>query len=387
MTKGNGMNARAVLAYGTGLLVASAAAAVMAPMMMQDRPAIPPRPSVVEEQLLAFPMTLNEAIDMAQDHVDGFAKSAEIHLDRDPQVAEILVYGEGKAQMVTIDAGLGEVLEIAEVSRFPGDSVTGDWVETASGLKYFDIRVGEGAMPASDDVSVKLHFSAWFIDGTEFQNSYVSGDPPTIPLAQLLPGWTEGMLSMRVGGKRKLILSPELAFGEAGHPPTIPPGSIFVFDVELFDVVDYQTLPETLPGDPVTTEPVTSESGLAYYELVEGDGMTPPDSTATVRVHYTGWLTDGTVFDSSVERGSPIDFPLNGVIPGWTEGVGSMKVGGKRKLIVPADLGYGQQGMGRSIPPGSTLIFDVELIEIVPPAPPVAPPPTSGGNTGEDENQ
>ncbi|MEE3001687.1 MAG: FKBP-type peptidyl-prolyl cis-trans isomerase [Planctomycetota bacterium] len=109
---------------------------------------------------------------------------------------------------------------------------------------------------------------------------------------------------------------------------------------------------------------VESPSGLIYYDLVEGDGATPASSASTVTVHYTGWLLDGTKFDSSVDRGQPIDFPLNGVIPGWTEGVGSMKVGGKRKLIIPADLGYGARGAGGVIPPNAILVFDVELLDV-----------------------
>jgi FKBP-type peptidyl-prolyl cis-trans isomerase len=106
-----------------------------------------------------------------------------------------------------------------------------------------------------------------------------------------------------------------------------------------------------------------TESGLAYIVLEPGDGPSPKE-TDTVEVHYTGWLTDGTKFDSSVDRGTPAKFPLKGVIPGWTEGVGMMKVGAKWKLIIPSELGYGEAGRPGTIPGGATLIFDIELLGI-----------------------
>ncbi|MDX8409124.1 MAG: FKBP-type peptidyl-prolyl cis-trans isomerase [Mariprofundales bacterium] len=107
----------------------------------------------------------------------------------------------------------------------------------------------------------------------------------------------------------------------------------------------------------------TTDSGLQYLILTEGDGATPKASD-TVKVNYKGTLIDGTVFDSSYDRGEPISFPLNGVIKGWTEGLQLTKVGGKIRLFLPSDLAYGKRGAGGKIGPDSTLIFDVELLGI-----------------------
>jgi FKBP-type peptidyl-prolyl cis-trans isomerase FkpA/FKBP-type peptidyl-prolyl cis-trans isomerase FklB len=104
-------------------------------------------------------------------------------------------------------------------------------------------------------------------------------------------------------------------------------------------------------------------SGIVIQQLKEGTGDTPK-ATDRVKVHYHGTLTDGTVFDSSVQRGEPATFPLNGVIPCWTEGLQQMKVGGKAKLVCPPDLAYGDRGSPPKIKPGSTLVFEVELLEI-----------------------
>ncbi|MFM2482909.1 FKBP-type peptidyl-prolyl cis-trans isomerase [Celerinatantimonas sp. YJH-8] len=107
-----------------------------------------------------------------------------------------------------------------------------------------------------------------------------------------------------------------------------------------------------------------TETGLQYEVIAAGDGATP-GATDKVRVHYHGTLVDGTVFDSSVQRGQPIEFPVNGVIKGWTEALQNMKVGDKWKLYIPQELAYGAQGAGAAIAPYSALIFEVELLGVM----------------------
>lgn len=108
----------------------------------------------------------------------------------------------------------------------------------------------------------------------------------------------------------------------------------------------------------------STESGLQFRVLTQGEGAIPA-RTDHVRVHYTGMLIDGTVFDSSVQRGQPAEFPVNGVIAGWIEALTLMPVGSKWELVIPQELAYGERGAGASIPPFSTLIFEVELLEIL----------------------
>lgn len=138
-------------------------------------------------------------------------------------------------------------------------------------------------------------------------------------------------------------------------------------------------LAQTLPAPTTVTEnntliasntmsdanAVTTPSGLKYVELKEGTGATPKTGQKVV-VHYTGTLEDGTKFDSSRDRGQPFDFKIGvgQVIKGWDEGVGTMKVGGQRQLIIPPELGYGSRGAGGVIPPNATLLFDVELLDV-----------------------
>lgn len=236
-----------------------------------------------------------------------------------------------------------------------------DLQTTESGLQYYDIAEGDGAAPELGS-TVSTNFAIWVQeeDGPRYiVSSEGQGPIPFVVGAgdTVFPGWDEAVTTMQVGGKRYLVIPPELGLGAQGGGD-IPPDATLVMEIELVEVREPVKMTEVDEADYTETE-----SGLQYYDIVEGDGPAPEEGQVVI-VHYTGWLEDGTQFDSSVDRGQPFTFPLGtgSVIAGWDEGVASMNIGGKRQLKIPSDLAYGDSGSG-TIPPGATLIFDVELLD------------------------
>jgi len=227
---------------------------------------------------------------------------------------------------------------------------------TASGLAYRVLKPGTGkAHPAASDL-VKVHYSGWTTDGKMFDSSVARGEPASFPLNQVIAGWTEGVQLMVEGEKTRFWIPEELAYkGQAGAPR-----GMLVFDVELLDIAEAPKTPPDVAAPAKGCKRATS--GLAYIVLKPGKGTRHPGRTSQVTVHYSGWTTDGRMFDSSITRGKPATFALDRVIPGWTEGVQLMVEGEKTRFWIPEELAYkGMQGK-----PQGMLVFDVELISIAP---------------------
>ena len=272
------------------------------------------------------------------------------------------------------------------------DQLSGD----AAGIKIFDRTVGSGTEPTIEDM-VTINYTGWLEDGCVFDSSYTRGGEARLLLVALIPGWRDAMITMKPGGIRRAEIPPELAYQDLGSPPVIPPNATLTFEFELVSILTPAAASATAtviaslatatpvpiatpeggaqltncndagaPGTPPVFGAVTSDqmseepSGIKIFDTTVGNGESP-SATDFVCVHYTGWLSDGTEFDSSYGRGEATGFPVNGVIPGFRDAILGMSEGGQRRVEIPADQGYGAQGAGGLIPPNATLVFDIVL--------------------------
>ncbi len=222
-----------------------------------------------------------------------------------------------------------------------------------------DIATGTGTQAGVGDVLEVNYVGALLSDGTEFDASWNRSQTFFVPIGMgaVIPGWDQGIVGMREGGRRVLITPPDLAYGSSGAGSSIPPDATLVFVVDLVAVLDLQ--PPAIP------EPTEVGDLLEVEDLFAGTGD-PVESGDTVTVHYLGTLTDGTVFDASWRRGMPFTTTIGVgmVIPGWDQGIVGMREGGRRLLKIPSDLAYGERGSGAAIPPDTPLLFVVDLIRI-----------------------
>jgi FKBP-type peptidyl-prolyl cis-trans isomerase len=259
------------------------------------------------------------------------------------------------AGMLVFDVELLEVKKMPDPPPTPSDvaEVPKDAKKEKSGLATKVLTKGKGGKrPTVSDV-VKVHYTGWTTDGKMFDSSVTRGEPAVMQLERVIKGWSEGVALMVPGEKRRLWIPKELAYNDQ---PGRPAGML-VFDIELLDILTPET-PKDVAAAPKDAE--KTATGIASKVLKKGTGTEHPVAESNVKVHYTGWTTDGKMFDSSTTRGEPAEFPLNGVIPGWTEGVQLMVVGEKRRFWIPEELAYKGQAGG----PKGMLVFDVELLEI-----------------------
>lgn len=247
--------------------------------------------------------------------------------------------------------------------------------ELESGIRYQDIEIGKGEEVKKGDL-VEVNFDVWVVndsvdlfsdwekDSSKMMYNIGSSRESDQTLKFILgegnfvKGVDEGIEGMKVGGERTIIIPSYLAYGKAGYGP-IPPDTDLKVDVEVLEISEPAQMWEVDTGKIETTK-----SGLKYIIIDEGSGE-KAESGDVVSVHYSGWLEDSTKFDSSVDRGMPLVFTLGKgmVIPGWDEGITLLKEGAKARLIIPPSLAYGDRQIP-NIPPNSTLIFDVELVEV-----------------------
>jgi peptidylprolyl isomerase len=231
-----------------------------------------------------------------------------------------------------------------------------DAAKAPSGLISRVLTPGTGTLKPAPTDFVTVHYTGWSAsDGRMFDSSITRGAPSTFPLNKALPGWRECVQIMAVGEKRRCWVPENLAYkGQAGRPT----GTV-VFDIELIETrPDPAVAPADVKGPPADAK--KTSTGLAFKVLRVGTGSRNPAAWSKVTVDYTGWTTDGKMFDSSVVRGKPTMLELSGVIPGWTEGVALMVEGERRRFWIPENLAY----KGEAGQPKGMLVFDIELIKI-----------------------
>ena len=231
---------------------------------------------------------------------------------------------------------------------------------TGTGLATKVLTPGTGKEHPGQTDRVSVHYTGWTKDGKMFDSSVARGTPTTFGVGEVIPGWTEALKLMVAGEKRRLWIPGKLAYGDHPQMGGAPTGDL-TFDVELLDIVRPPKAPEDVKAAPASAK--KTASGLAYRVLKPGTGKVHPTAANRVTVNYSGWSTDGKMFDSSVARGEPATFPLSGVIKGWTEGVQLMVVGEKTRFWIPAALGYGETPQRPGAPAGM-LVFDIELLNI-----------------------
>jgi peptidylprolyl isomerase len=227
-------------------------------------------------------------------------------------------------------------------------------------MKYIQVKKGKGAAAKSGD-RVYMHYSGYLSNGTKFDASYDRSGPLALVLGrhQVIPGWEMGIEGMKVGEQRRLLIPYTLAYGEQGHPPTIPQKANLVFDVELMKLIP-DAIPK--PFDIEGKDTIVTPTGLKYIKVLstEAEKVVPGD---TVFVKYVAYFENGDILESTYERDDSmmIIAGSKNMLPGIIEAVGLLKEGEKARVIIPYKLGFGEAGRPPMIPAKTTLIFDMYI--------------------------
>lgn len=256
--------------------------------------------------------------------------------------------------LIGLAIGVVAVVLLAAIAYFVWHNLT-----AITKLKVEDMLVGPGKEAKTGD-TLLIEYIGWVYGADRSKPFDMSGNHEvpfefTLGKGDAIAGFDQGLVGMKIGGQRKLTIPANLAYGSKGAlDGKIPPNSALVFEVELLDILTQ--LPELPP---------TTVKALKVEDKTIGTGA-EAKAGKTLIVHYTGWLEDGTRFDSTRDSNRPIEFILGKgqVIAGWDQGLVGMKVGGTRKLTIPPNLGYGAEGASGYVPPNAALIFELELMEV-----------------------
>ena len=276
-----------------------------------------------------------------------------------------LAYGDMAFGPVPQNETLSFEVELLRVHR-PAESIEAEGIMTSttpSGVKYILLEEGEG-IPLDDGMHVELHYMAFLDDPDQqmFDNSYDRGEPLRFILGRgmVIAGWDEALAELRVGDKARMWVPHQLAYGERGRGP-VPPETDVMFEVDILYAGE-PGVPQPFPTQGRDT--LHTESGMQLIIVEEGTGD-PPGPGSILTVHYSAYLEDGSLFDSSVQRSEPIHFVLGSgqVLQGLDEAFTYLREGSKARLIIPPHLAYGEPGTD-TVPANESLVFDVELIQI-----------------------
>jgi peptidylprolyl isomerase len=253
------------------------------------------------------------------------------------------------------------ILSCKSFDKISSSEYVGKEFVTESGLKYSIHRAGDGKRAEIGDL-VSVHYRGRLTDSTEFDNSYKRNSPFRFELGagMVIKGWDEGIALLNVGDSATLNIPADLAYGDKATG-IIPANAALIFDVELIETIE-TAKPYNLKGLDTTV----IQEGLKIVWVTKNESGKQAVEGSTVKVHYSGYLKSGKKFDSSIDRGEPIEFPLGQgrVIEGWDIGISKLKTGEKARLIISSEMGYGSKGYQNVIPPNASLYFDVELLEV-----------------------